>query len=500
MTLSKDPWSPLEGNMDLNFSLENIEKTIKAFELKSKRENFSSFVKNTVPKYEDAAYLNYLFKELTQFYRDLLAGKSPRLIVNMPPRHLKSESITVRFGLFCALNNDLFEVISASVNQELANKFSRSARDIMGDEFVKSNYDVMIANNNKSIEHWGLTNKSSYKAVGMDGTTTGFGANLLIIDDPIRSPKDANSKKIKDDQFDWFDAVADTRMAPINGIIIVLTRWAEDDLAGRLIQKFPDDWKVIKFKAIAEEDEAFRKAGDTLHPKRYSIERMNKIRSNKQPHIWYSLYQQEPRVREGNLFKLDHFRKRYHKSELPETFDLIVTSWDFPFSKSSKSDFVAGVTLGLKGNTIYLLNAINKRLGFKETVNVVLEEYYKYKANATLIEARANGEAVKDVVDDTIIGLKLVHPCEDKVTRANAITSTLESEKVIFPIDELYTWWLGFINQLLSFPRAPHDDLVDAFTQAISYLIEKSAICKEIKDIKFSANKLIYKSNFKLWA
>lgn len=479
-----------------NFSMQTIESTLNSFEKRKKQLDFAEFVKNTVPKYENAGYLDYLFKELTQFYYDLLDGKSPRLIVNMPPRHLKSETITVRFGLFCALNNDLFEVITASANQELANKFSRSARDVINEEYIANNYDIKIAKENKSIEHWALKNKSSYKAVGMDGTTTGFGAHLLIIDDPIRSPKDANSKRLKDDQFDWFDAVADTRMAPKSGIIVVLTRWAEDDLAGRLMAKFPEDWKVIKFKAIAEEDEIFRKKGEVLHPTRYPLSRMLKIKQTKQPHIWAALYEQNPRVREGNLFKLEHFKNKYYEKELPEKFDFIVTSWDFPFTKTAKSDFVAGVTLATKGNVIYILNIINQRLGFKESVQVVIDEYQKFKSNAVIIEARANGEAVKNCVEDIIIGLKLIHPCEDKVTRANAIIPALEAGKIMIPQEEFAPWWIQASNQLLGFPRSPYDDIVDAFTQGVSYLIEKTHENKDLKDIEFDSSFLLYESDF----
>ncbi len=481
-----------------NFS--DIQKEFDSIQLMHKRKDFAAFVKSTVPKFEDAPYLDYLFKELTIFYYDLLAGKSPRLIVNMPPRHLKSETITVRFGLFCALNNALFEVISASANQELANKFSRAARDVVSEKYTQDTFNVTIANNNKSIEHWGLTNKSTYKAVGMDGTTKGFGANLLIIDDPIRSPKDANSKKIKDDQYDWFDAVADTRMAPINGIIIVLTRWAEDDLAGRLIAKFPDDWKVIKFKAIADQDEPFRKAGEVLHPKRFPLEKMLKIKSRRQPHIYAALYDQEPRVKQGNLFKLEHFKNKYYPAELPQKFDLIISSWDFPFSKKSDSDYVAGVVLGIISKLIYLIDVINKRLDFKETVNEVLDNYIKYKVNTVVIEARANGEAVADCIKDKVFAYKLVHPCEDKVTRANAITPILESNKILFPIEESVNFWSDFNNQLLGFPRAPNDDIVDAFTQGVSYLIEKSFEDQDINDVDFSADKMFYKSEFRLWA
>ncbi len=481
-----------------NFS--DIQKEIDSLQLMHKRKDFAAMVKNTVPKYKDAPYLNYLFKELIKFYYDLLAGKSPRLIVNMPPRHLKSESITVRFGLFCALNNPLFEVIAASANQDLANKFSRAARDVVLEEYIQNTYNIGIANNNKSIEHWGLTNKANYKAVGMDGTTTGFGADLLIIDDPIRSPKDANSKKLKDDQYEWFDAVADTRLSPESGIIIVLTRWAEDDLAGRLIAKFPDDWKVIKFKAIADQDEPFRKAGEVLHPQRYSLERMLKTKSRKLPHIWAALYEQEPRVKQGNLFKLEHFKNKYYPAELPQKFDLIISSWDFPFSKKSDSDFVAGVVLGIKEKVIYLIDVINKRLGFKETVQAVLDNYYKYKVNTVVIEARANGEAVADCIKDIVMAYKLVHPCEDKITRANAITPVLESNKIFFPTEENASFWSEFNNQLLGFPRAPNDDIVDAFTQGVSYLIEKSFEDQDINDVDFNADPMIYKSEFRLWA
>lgn len=479
----------------MNYSLEEIEKFIKSSELINKRLDFSSLVKNTVPEYLDAYYLNDFYSRLQRFYKDVIEKKSPRLIVNMPPRHLKSETATIRFPLFAMLNNPRFEIIVATANQDLSNKFSRIAKGLLENNYIVNNWDVRLNNKYKSVDNWGLNNGSSFKPIGIGGQINGYGAHIAILDDPIKSPLEANSKRLKDDQYEWFETVLSKRIAPGGGIIIVLTRWAEDDIAGRLIKKFGDRWEVVKYKAIAEEDEVFRKAGEILHPKRFSLAEMLEFKTTTSPHYWNALFQQNPRIINGNLFQKEFFdNNRYHKSELPEKFDLTITSWDFPFSKTSKSDFVAGVTLGLKGNIIYLLNLVHGRYDFKETINVVLDEFKKYKTDSIVIEARANGEAVKDIIKETVIGVELVHPCEDKVTRANAITPALEAGQVKFPVEELAKWFGTFSDELLGFPRSPNDDIVDAFTQGVTKLLNKIKEKSESQDICFES--IIYKSEF----
>ena len=458
----------------VNYSFENFEKEMAILQRMQVRADFSAFVKNTVHDYLDAYYLNDFYLKLQKFYNDVIAKKSPRLIINMPPRHLKSETATIRLPLFTMLNNPRFEIIIASANQDLSNKFSRAARDLLKHDYVKNNWGVKINGNHKSIENWGLLNGSLLKAVGIGGQINGYGGHIVIIDDPIKSPLEANSKRLKDSQYEWFETVAAKRIAPGGGIIIVLTRWAEDDVAGRLIKKFPGRWDVVKYKAIAEENESFRKVGEILHPTRFTIAEMLEFKATTSPHYWAALYQQEPRIISGNLFQKEYFdNNRYFKSELPENFDLIITSWDFPFSKSSTSDFVAGVTMGLKGNTIYILNLVHGRYDFKETIKIVVNEYKKYRTHAVVIEARANGQAVYDSIKEDVIGAMLIHPCEDKVTRANSTTPMLESGQVKFPQEENAPWFLIFSDELLGFPRAPNDDIVDAFTQGINYLIEK---------------------------
>ena len=428
--------------------------------------NFASFVENTVHDYKGAYYLNDLFFRLQKFYTDVIAKKSPRLIINMPPRHLKSETATIRLPLFAMLNNPYFEIIIASANQDLSNKFSRAARDLLKHDYVTKNWDVKVEQNNKSIEGWSLGNKSALKAVGIGGQVNGFGGHIVIIDDPIKNPIEANSSRLKDAQYDWFETVAAKRIAPGGGIIIILTRWAEDDIAGRLIKKFPDRWDVVKYKAVAEEDEGFRKIGEVLHPTRFSLKEMLEFKETTSPQYWAALYQQEPRLISGNLFQKEYFdNNRFHENQLPERFDLIISSWDLPFSDKKTSDFVAGITLGLRKNKIYLLNLVHGQYDFPATQRKVLDEFKLYKPNAILIEARANGQAIIDSIKSIVNGVIPIHPQEDKISRANAIMPMLESGQILFPREQDAPWFLKFSDELLGFPRAAHDDIVDAFTE-----------------------------------
>lgn len=476
----------------------DFDKEFLNFERGIIRNSFAPFVKSTVPDYLDAIYLNDYFNQIQQFYDDVINKKSPRLIINMPPRHLKSETATIRLPLFAMLNRPRFEVIVASANQDLSNRFSRISRDLMKHDYIARNWnEIKINQKLKSIKEWGLSNGSVLKAVGIGGQINGYGAHIAILDDPIKSHLEANSSKLKDDQYKWLETVLSKRIAPGGGIIIVLTRWAEDDIAGRLLKLFGKRWKVVKYKAIAEEDESFRKKGEVLHPLRYTLEEMLEFKLTTSPHYWQALYQQEPRLLEGNLFKKEYFdNNRYYPSQKPKEFDYIFTSWDFPFKKNATSDFVAGITFGMKKNKAYLLNIINERLGFLDTVNVVLNEYYKYKTNAIVIEAKANGEAVADAIKDKVTGLIMVNPCEDKVTRANAITSNLEAGDVLFPTEEELPEMLVFTDQSLGFPRAEKDDLVDAFTQGASHAFQKFQTRIIPTNFNLDIESLYYKSEF----
>jgi len=180
----------------------DFDKEFLNFENEIYRNSFAPFVKNTVPNYIDGYYLNDYFNQIQQFYNDVLQEKSPRLIINMPPRHLKSETATIRLPLFAMLNNPRFEVIIASANQDLSNKFSRISRDLVAHDYIKKYWKNISVNKKlKSVKEWGLSNGSVLKAVGIGGQTNGYGGHIVILDDPIKSLSEALSKNKKEEQY-----------------------------------------------------------------------------------------------------------------------------------------------------------------------------------------------------------------------------------------------------------------------------------------------------------
>ena len=236
-------------------------------------------------------------------------GKIRRLMILMPPRHGKSLLSTTFFPAWYLGRHPEQFIITACYGQELADDFGRRVRNLVSDALHHAIFPgFRLAADSSSLRHFNTSAGGCYYAVGTGGPITGRGAHLLIIDDPLKDRADAQSATLRRSLHEWYSSVAYTRLQPGAAIVLVQTRWHEDDLAGRLLREQPEDWEVLSLPAIAEIDESFRSAGEALWPERFSIHELEKIRITVGGPTWASLYQQRPAAAEGTIFKREWWR------------------------------------------------------------------------------------------------------------------------------------------------------------------------------------------------
>lgn len=402
------------------------------------------------------------------------------------PTH-NSELVSRRFPAYAFGKHPDLSIIAASYSSDLASRMNRDVQRIIDDDLYKELFpDTALYGKNIRTTAKGSYLRNSdifeivghegvYRSAGVGGGITGMGCSIAIIDDPIKDRMSADSPTIRQNIWDWYTSTLYTRLAPGGGVIVMLTKWHTDDLAGRLLETERagegDHWKVINFPAIAEQDEYYqgklvRKAGDALHPERYPLEQLLAIKQAIGSRDWAALYQQHPIPDGGAIFKAEWLRFWLPK-DLPN-FDLLLSSWDMTFKEGKDNDFVVGQVWGRTGANFYLLDQVRGRWGFTETLHNFQRLAQKWPmVRRHLIEDKANGPAVIDTLRNTVAGIIPVEPCGSKVARAHAVTTYFEAGNVFIPHPSIAPWVNDFIAELTTFPSAAHDDQVDAATQAV---------------------------------
>lgn len=455
-----------------------------AIRLELARRCLSGFVLFTNPSYKMGWVHEEICRELDIFLDDTLAGKSPRLMITMPPRHGKSELATRRFPAYVFGRYPNINFISTSYSSDLSTRMSRDVQRIIDSELYGRVFPhISLAGKNARVESNGnysrnsdffeiLNHKGAYRASGVGGGITGMGGNILIIDDPVKDRKDADSLTVRDNIWDWYLSTLKTRADDGGGILLIQTRWHMDDLAGRLLEAqndgSGDTWKVINFEAISSNDEKHRKAGEALDPERYPLEQLLAFKSSLGTRDWEALYQQKPVPDGGAIFK-NEWLKFWTPDKLPPRFDQLLMSWDLAFKDTDGSDFVVGQVWGKRGSECFLLDQVRGRMDFIATVEAIKAFAAKWpRAIVKLIEDAANGPAVITSLKRQLQGILPVRPDGSKTARAYAITPLFEAGNVYIPIPGYATWVPPLIDEILQFPSGAHDDQVDALTQALN--------------------------------
>ena len=462
-------------------------------DVRSARTSLTDFIKVTKPDYLFGWFNRELCAVLEQFLQDVIDKKSPRLIIKAPPRHGKSEAVSIRFPAYALGRYPWLQIINSSYADTLATGFNRQVQGIMdsaeyneifpevlinGEQAKALNMAEMVKYLKRTADYFEVWPEHGYmNSAGIGTGITGKGCHILIVDDSVKDREEADSETIREKVFGWYTSTARTRVADGGGVIVMQTTWHVDDLGGRLLRYSAEGRgeKFIEFKypAIATEDETYRNEGEPLFPERFSLQSLEQIKLAVGAKDWASLYQQSPIPDGGGMFKENWIQ---YYDELPDHFDKIVMAFDMTFKDTKKSDYVAGQVWIKEKGAFYFVDQIRGRFDFVTTVKkfVQFTEKHDYCVRK-LIEDKANGTAVINVLKSQIIGIVPIVPKESKEARASAVTTVWEAHNVYIPNPAKYKWVeQEFIPELLAFPGGKHDDQVDCMTMCLNDMIGKS--------------------------
>jgi len=436
------------------------------------RKHLLPFVERFNPDYHAGWVHKDICQRLEKFSEQVANKESPRLMLFMPPRHGKSTLASVAFPAWHIGRHPDHEFISCSYSGSLAMNFSRKVRQLLREPVYKNVFEKSrLDKDSQSVESWQTTQGGGYVAAGVGGGITGKGANILVIDDPVKNREDAESENNREATWDWYTSTAYTRLSPGGGILVILTRWHDDDLAGKLLrhaEEGADQWEVIKYPAIAEEDEKFRKVGESLHPERYNVDALEQIRKAIGPRDWSALYQQNPVSDEGDYFSREMIRY-FDYDEIDTSHLNFYCAWDLAIGQRDRNDYSVGIVVGVdEYDTLYVVDVVRGKYDGFELVEQILDLYETWRPSIVGIERghiemalgpflqkRTRERGLNEAYfKDLKVGKR------DKEARARAIQGRMQQGMVYFPKDAI---WTGpMVAELLRFPNGTHDDQVDA--------------------------------------
>ncbi|MCX7737587.1 MAG: phage terminase large subunit [Candidatus Kapabacteria bacterium] len=458
---------------------------------------------------------------INQLLVSLTLRKEKKVIVNLPPRHGKSEFISKFFPAWYLMKNKTHRIILTSYGNKFSASWGKKVIQII-ENWGEKLANVKISPKSKSASSFDLEEfGGGMDCVGISGALTGKGADLLIIDDPIKNDKEAHSKKIRDNIWEWFLSTAFTRLEPDGIIIIVMTRWHEDDLVGRIIEKKDIeehsninifDWKFIKLPAIAEESDILgRNHGEALWSERFNSQKLLEIKEILGSYWFEALYQQNPRPAGGEIFKrkffkyyyedLEHYYLRISSASNNKQVKIVrkidcslFATVDLAVSTKNSSDFTVIIVFGLTPDKeIILLDLIRDRIIGSEHLNLIRDVFKRWEGILVGIESVQYQVSLIQTFEREGLKVIALKPIKDKLSRALPISAKLEAGYVFFP--ENSHWLKNFEDELLAFPNSKYDDQVDAFSY-ISYLIEKISLSTPASSLLKKLTKNNITSNF----
>ncbi|MDR2005898.1 MAG: phage terminase large subunit [Acidaminococcales bacterium] len=400
-------------------------------------------------------------------------GEITRLMLFMPPRHGKSQTVTETFPSWFLGRHPDARVIEVSYGIQFAEKFGLLNRRKIED-FGGRIFGIGVSADQSSKTKWEIAGHAGGMiSVGLGGSITGEGADLLIIDDLIKNRQEAESEAMRRRVWEEWQDTLQTRLHPGAAVILIMTRWREDDIAGRILDEAEangEKWHIVRLPCIAEDggaDALGRKPGETLWPEHgFDARWAARQKATVGERTWNALYQQNPLPAEGNIIKNDWWRF-YHVP--PQSFDLIFQSWDMAFKGGEANDYVVGQVWGALGPSLYLLDQVRDKLNFPRTLREVANMRDKWPtARAILIEDKANGPGVIDTLKQDFSGVIAVNPEGSKEARCWAASADIEAGNVYLP-DPVFPWVKEFLAEFARFPEGKNDDQVDAATQAVNW-------------------------------
>lgn len=475
----------------------SVENVIKIFEM-TKREagleqddllhrarngllNFTCF---TYADYQ----VNWHHRVIARYLNKWVRREIKRLMIFAPPRSGKSQLVSRQLPPFIHGLYPNARIISASYSADLATDMNYACQRIIDSDAYKQLFPQSRISSDKGLKssegRWQrnadgyeiIGHGGSYRCAGVNGSLTGKGCDYGILDDVIKNRLEADSPTYRKRILEWYTSTMRTRLEKDGCMLIMLTRWHEDDLAGRLLalaksDPEADQWEVLSFPAIKdiEKDPLAvddpREMGEPLWPAKFDLANMMATKASSGTRDWNSIYQQRPTNEEGAIIKR-HWWKFY--DELPEGIETMMQAWDLTFKDTKSSDFVAGFVGARKGANIYIVDRVHDRLSFTETIKAFENFCAKYKqAYEKVVEEAANGAALIDTLRNKIPGIIGVRPQGTKIARVNAVSPMVEAGNVYLPNPERAPWVNEVIEEFTSFPAGAHDDQVDALTHML---------------------------------
>ncbi len=429
----------------------------------TKQENFMTFVKHVWPQFIEGRH-HKIYAEKLQAVAD---GKLKRLIINMPPRHTKSEFASYLFPTWLMGRDPTKKIIQATHTAELAVGFGRKVKNLIDSEDFRDVFpDVSLAGDAKASGRWSTNKGGEYYAVGVGGALAGRGADLAIIDDPV-SEQDALSVTALDNIYEWYTSGPRQRLQPGGAIIIVMTRWSIRDLTAKVLQKQSekgaDKWEIVEFPAIMP-------SGNSLWPEFWTLDELEGVKASIPVSKWNAQYMQNPTAEEGAIIKREWWNI-WEKDE-PPNCSYVIQSYDTAFSRSDRADYSAITTWGVfhreetGEDHIVLLDAVRGRWEFPELKTAAHELWEEFDPDMILIEQKGSGMPLTQELRRMGIPVTPFTPGKgaDKFTRMHSCAPVFESGMVWAPDMNFAE---EVIEECASFPNGEHDDLADSMTQAI---------------------------------
>lgn len=449
------------------------------------RKSLRHFTRETFPGYDE----NWHHTLLCERIENWAFGDCDRLIIEIPPRHGKSEIVSRRLPAYIFGRDPDAKIIATSYGADLAKRMNRDVQRIIDSPRYRDifpNTELMgktrIAdpsyNYTRTTDYFEIINNTgSYTCAGVGGAITGMGFTHGIIDDPYKNRAEANSPTIRRKIWEWFTSTFYTRKQGVGKILITMTRWHESDLAGQLqfLQENDPDadkWEIISMPALAEKNSKYRDIGDPLWPQRYGLEDLRKTKAVLGTYEWNALYQQHPSPVEGGIIHRNWWQ---YYNTAPTKFDEIIQSWDLALEGKETSDYVVGMVVGRIGADRYLLDLVRDRMDFVQTIRAIRQLSEKWpEAFAKIVENKANGPAAIATLKKEIPGIIPFTPQGDKLSRLMSVSPQVESGNVYLPVKAY--WVHDFVEEITSFPNGANDDQVDAFSQALLRFIKNRGI------------------------
>lgn len=423
------------------------------------RESLMAFCYLTCRGYE----VSWHHQRIGTALHDIATGRTKRLIIAMPPRHGKTELASIRFAPWLLARNPRINVIAATYAQDFADELGRKARGVMGDAVYRCLFPhAALMPDSRAVSRWQTIAGGGYYAVGVGGPLTGRGANVLLIDDPHKNREEAESAVMRARVWDWFRSTAYTRLEKDGAVVVIMTRWHEDDLVGRLLNS-DEPWEVLSLPAIAEADEPERQAGEALWPSKYPADVLQGIHATIGDREWAALYQQHPAPAEGALFKPDQLAV---VDAEPSGMDW-VRAWDFGATRGG-GDWTVGAKLGVRDGRLVIGDIVRLQGAPEQVEKALLAAASRDGLGVRIDLPQDPGQAGKSQVQyftRLLSGYRVTSSPEsgNKVLRAEPLAAQLNVGNVSMV---RAPWNAALLDELRSFPVGAHDDQVDALSRA----------------------------------